>query len=419
MTRVLSELLAAEEPLFGMAIKQLEQASGNNSVDVRLTAEIIGKVHMKMRSLGLDPADTTGLELYRALFNLVKKHDTFLAERIGGEDPEDVQKMLPRIKEVVEALDVPKTAWLLKYSVAKRLLKAMPPKHVMKHLGYRSIDSMLKREPIGELFGAMRFLESSHWLDKFVNSYKTLTPNDFEVRKIEIINLDPNKWGDSTGNFVGEKRHNITHLKEMGVVLMLPMPVKRMPGITITALPLLLHYINEIRLYSSFFKMQQVRSDFAKVVVDTLIADPGKHAALGNQHVHWRVIHRYFGSQAEGNNHPDIFEPHVEPGDLTWRKTEETLYRLEPALHFWHDIDYVGVEFDGRPVSFNLMDVAVSYVNNLPYGQQAVHHFRDSLWNEIFMRYLGEKTLEKQVLKQLDNEMIEPEILAIGLKGKL
>lgn len=418
MSRLLSELLAAEEPLFGMAIKQLEQASGNTSVDVRLTAEIVGKVHMKMRALGLDPSDSTGKELYRSLLNLVKQHDAFLAERIGADDPEDVQLVLARVKEVVEALDVPKKAWVIKYSVAKRLLKATPPKNVMKLLGYRSLDSMIKREPVGEVFAAMRFIESPAWFDSFVAGYKKLTPADFETRNIEIIHLDPVKWGKATENFVHSKRHNITHLKELGVILMLPMPLKRMPGITITALPLLLHYVNEIRLYSSFFKSQQVRTNFSSVLVDTLTADPGRHASMAGQHVHWRVIHRYFGSKSS-DNHPEIFEPHVEPADLLWRKTEETLYRLEPALHFWHDIDYVAVEFDGQPVSFNLMDVAVSYVNDLAYGQQAVHHFRDSLWNEIYIRYLGERTLERQVLKQLDNEMIEPEFLAIGLKGKL
>lgn len=417
MTRVLSELLAAEEPLFGMAIKQLEQASGDTSIDVRLTAEIIGKVHMKMRALGLDPTDTTGRELYRSLFNLIQKHDTFLAERIGISDPTNVEEALSRIKDATQALDVPKKAWLLKHSVAKRLLKSMPPKKVMKQLNYRSIDSMIKREPVGEIYGAIRVLETQEWQDKFVRSYKALKPTDFEVRDIEIIQASPEKWGKAAHVFAGSKRHHITHLKEVGVVLMMPLPVDRMPGITITTLPLLLHYINEIRLYSSFFKMQQVRPDFSNVIIDTLISDPGKHARIGNQHVHWRVIHRHFGAQV--NEYPDIFEPHVEPEDLIWRKTEETLYRLEPALHFWHDIDYVGVEFDGKPVSFNLMDVAVSFVNDLPYGQQAVHHFRDSLWNEVFIRYMGEKSIEKQVIKQLDRESIEPDILAIGLQGKI
>jgi len=81
-------------------------------------------------------------------------------------------------------------------------------------------------------------------------------------------------------------------------------------------------------------------------------------------------------------------------------------------------MDYVGVVHDGRPISFNLMDMALSYVNDLDYEHRAVFHMRESLWNEIFMRYLGEKTLEAQVLKQLDNEMIKPENLAISFRGR-
>jgi hypothetical protein len=36
---------------------------------------------------------------------------------------------------------------------------------------------------------------------------------------------------------------------------------------------------------------------------------------------------------------------------------------------------------------------------------------REALWNEIFMRYMGEPVLKKQILQQLDNDMIKPEEL--------
>lgn len=415
MSRLLSELLAAEEPMFGMAIKRLEQASGNMSVDVRLTAEIVGKVHVKMKALGLDPQDTTGNELYHALMSIIGKHDAFLAERIGITDPTDVSKVLSRIQEVIEALDVPKNAWVMKYSVAKRLLKATPPKKVMKQLGYRSVDSMIKREKMSELFGAIRFIETPEWQASFVRKYKTLKASDFEIRPVEIITLSKQKWNGAAEDFVRQRHHNITHLKELGAILVLPLPVKQLPGITITTLSLLLHYINEIRLYSSFFKSRQVSPTFSQTLVDTLLDDPGQHATVAGQHIHWRVIHRHF-SRAD-KAHPEQFEPHVEPEDLLWRKAEETLYRLEPALHFWYDMDYVAVEFDGRPVSFNLIDMAVNYVNGLPYRHQSVHHMRDSLWNEIYLRYMGEEIIEKQVLKALNNDIIEPEALALELKG--
>lgn len=287
----------------------------------------------------------------------------------------------------------------------------------MKQLGYRSVDSMIKRESIHELYAAMRMIESKEWLDRFILRYKELRPGDFETRPIEIIHMDVKKWGRSAVPYVQKTRHNITHLKEVGVVAILPLPITKASGITIITLPLVLHYINEIRVYASFFKSRQIRPDFAQTIIDTLISDHGKHAAVAGHNIHWRVIHRHFGS--EGHDTPDIFEPHVEPDDLIWRKTEETLYRLEPALHFWFDAEYVGVVFDNRPVSFNLMDMAVSFVNSLPYGKQSIHHMRESIWNEIYLRYLREQAVEKHIVSQLRHEDPEMDIIALGLKSIL
>jgi hypothetical protein len=199
----------------------------------------------------------------------------------------------------------------------------------------------------------------------------------------------------------------------MGAVIMLPMPIKHFEGVTITVMPLVLHYINEIRLYSSLFKLQQVRPDFGKLLMKTLIVDPSDHAVLAGQPVHWRVIQRHFGKQ-NPKNHPEIFEPHIQPEDLYWRKAEEVLYRLEPALHFWYDMDYAAALYRGHPVSFNLMDVAVSYVNRFEFSNRCVNHFRQSLWNEILTRYLGQKNLEVQILKQLDTETVESDLFALS-----
>jgi hypothetical protein len=193
---------------------------------------------------------------------------------------------------------------------------------------------------------------------------------------------------------------------------MLPVKLARLPGITITAMPLLLHYINEIKLYSAFFKLQQVHHNFGEIIVETLLADPTAAAVMAGQNVHWRVIQRYFG-KLENEYHPEIFEPHVQPEDLHWRKAEESLYIIDPELEFWRDMDYVGLMHDNRPTAFNLMDVSVGYCNNTPYEQRVIYHFRESLWNEIFIRYMGHKNLEDQVLKQLDNDLIKPEDLTV------
>ena len=39
----------------------------------------------------------------------------------------------------------------------------------------------------------------------------------------------------------------------------MPMVEERMTGVTLKALPLLIHYINKIGFYSSFFKLMQAK----------------------------------------------------------------------------------------------------------------------------------------------------------------
>jgi hypothetical protein len=405
-------MLAAEEPLFSMGIKELEQAAGRPGMDVRLIAEILQKSKEVIKTLGLDPADTTGEELYQALLNKIKIHDQHLVKHIGGDSPDDVKTLTPLIKAAVDKAKLPRQAWVLKKSVAKRMLQATPPKAIMKHLGYSSVESMTKRENLYEIYGALRFAESPSWLKKFNASYKQLTPSDFESRTIEIVIMDRQRWGDIAEDFVKKKRHTITHLKELGVILMLPTKLEKLPGLAITAIPLLLHYLNEIRLYSAFFKLQQVKPEFGKIVAETLNADIRSAAVMAGSHVHWRVIQRYYG-KLEGEKHPEIFEPHVQPEDLHWRRAEEQLFHIDPELGFWKQLDYVGVMAGSQPVSFNLMDVSMSYCTGAPYQHRVIFHMRESLWNEIFMRYMGHKVLEEQILQQLDNNMIKPEKLRL------
>ncbi|MDQ3065403.1 MAG: hypothetical protein M3Q36_03995 [bacterium] len=412
MASLISQLLNADEPLFSISLKQLENASGNPGQDVRLISEIIQRIHDKSKALKLDAIDTTGEELYHALINKVKIHDQHLARHIGGSDPEDVQSLIPLIKKAVDKAKLPRSSWVLKKSVAKKMLLQNPPKKIMNQLGYSSIESMVKRENIAEICGALRFAETPVWLKRFNSSYKDLMPSDFETRDIEIVIMNKERWGNIAEDFVFKKRHNITHLKELGVILMLPTKLEKLPGITITALPLLLHYLNEIRLYSAFFKLQQVKANFGKIIAETLNADIRPVVVMAGSNVHWRVIQRYYG-KLENENHPEIFEPHVQPEDLHWRKAEEQLFLIDPELKFWQNLDYVGAVVGDKPVSFNLMDVSMSYCTGAPYDHRVVFHMRESLWNEIFMRYMGHKLLEQQVLQQLDNNMIKPEKLKL------
>ena len=63
----LAQLLGHDHPLFAYNLTVLEKATGRAGVDTRLIADITESAHQVMRRLGLQPADTTPLELYNTL----------------------------------------------------------------------------------------------------------------------------------------------------------------------------------------------------------------------------------------------------------------------------------------------------------------------------------------------------------------
>ena len=77
MTKVLRELLQNNEPLFSSALAKLEGSTGNDGVDLQLIADVTHKAHAIMRTIGLDPADTTARELYLGLNAYVWNRDDY------------------------------------------------------------------------------------------------------------------------------------------------------------------------------------------------------------------------------------------------------------------------------------------------------------------------------------------------------
>ena len=407
MTRVLSELLGAKEPEFRLGLRQLERAGGAPSADIRLSAELQQAVQAALRELGLDPHDTTGPELYNALMERVKQDDTALREllSIGSEDTE----LSLKVQRLVTKLEIPKKTFALKSSVAKRLLKKNPPKKAMKQLGYRSIDSMLKHETVAQLYAAAAITETAAWHRQLLNSYKSLGATDFESRPISVVAPLNKRWEKLAIEYVGDVKHNIMSFKELGAVVLLPLPAKTVDGAALAITLLTLHAINDIRITSAYLKLHQVRPDFGELLTKTARSDPYTQASLLGEKLPWKLIHRYF-AQSDSYN-ADLFEPHVQPEDLKWEPAEAVLGALHARLEFWGKSAYLALLDQGRPVSLNFTDVVLSFCNKLPYEQRIVHYFRDHLWHELMLRYLHQDNLEQMVHEQLGDELVDmPEL---------
>lgn len=413
MTKFLRDLLDAEEPVFSTAIRQLEEISGKQGADTKLIGDITAMAHESMRAMGLNPAASTGPEVYQALLGHVEQDIIRLKKIIGAKDSDEVRYLVPLLIAAANSVEFNRNVFVLKREKAKEFLRVMPPQKLISKLGYEDVEAMMAGEDFDEIYTALRFSEGSEWLNAYNELFKTVTADDYETRPLRIIQMDHDKYVDLASEFVKKKLHNVTHTKEMGIIVVVPMHARKMRGLVLKTLPLLLHYMNEVKLYSTFFKLQSSKPHFGSTVVETLIADPGINSQIAGKRVHWRVIQRYLGRHKQDEISMVAFEPHVQPEDLHWRRAEDLLYQIDPELRFWKDRDFVGLNYDGFPVAFNLFDVSFAYSNQESYQNRYAYHFRESLWNELFARYMGSKNLEQQVLHQLDNDMIVPDRLPV------
>jgi hypothetical protein len=407
MSRVLAQLMGVAELAFRTQLMQLEQAAGLPGADIRLMMEIMNETRSKMRELGLDPHDTTGPELYAALRTRLLRDEVQVCAGLNIRADGTPNAILEAAKVHLTKLDVSTRSLCVKQSVMRSILKRLKPKTTLKALGYRSMDSMIKHEPVAQLLAAASIIEPADWQKKRLEAYKKLKAADFEVRKASFVSPTTKRWPEISANYTAKSRHNILVIPELATVVILPIE-HALPGLAITTLLLAVESINEIRSLGSYLKLQQVRPDFGEVFTQALISEPMTTAELAGQSLPWKAVQWFYG-QGHSTYFPDAFEPHVQPEDLTWHNGEDILAKLHPALEFWQGSHLLALlDQNGHTVSMNMLDVALSVCNNLDYTERIVRYMRLGLGRELMARYLHQDNLHSLLLGKLD-EQLAPE----------
>ncbi len=383
---------------------KLNKATGKAGVFENIYKENERLLDDRLKVLGLSHQSDVR-EVYSALLNKIRTDDTKLFEAIGILSLH-VPDAAEKIVEFVSGIHKPSKGFFLKKEKAAQLLAAEPPKKILAALGYENVAVMLQKEDLLEVFSALRFLEDSEWLNKvFFKQYESLLPNDFEERAIELRALSP-RWIKAAEKFVAKKYHNVSHLKEMGVIFVIPI-FSGISGETLRLTSLLLHYLNEVEYYSELF--QGYRNDeksFARNVISLLRGDvvekKTSELLVKSESPRFLVIQRYLAKDDE--NDPRLFEPHINPEAFHWQKAEEQLqvvgnHNGNGGLKFWSGLGAVGNYFPTETgaeilVSFNIVDAAMTLVKEKEQLTYLYHH-QEALWNKIFVGYFNEKKLRK------------------------
>ncbi len=411
MTRVLSELLGIRPIEFRAGVQQLERASGHGSADIRLSSEVHQATQRKLRQLGLDPHDTTGPELYSALQSRIGQDNErlmgILRKKYGSDNP--VHDTVHIAKEL-EKLPLQKSCFVLKSSVGKRLIKKQPPKHAMKALGYRSLDSMLKHEQLATIYAAGWLVESPTWRRQFTEQYKKVKATDFEIRDIVVLAPDTERWHKLAESHVATRKHNVMGFAELGAVVLLPLPDNRPDGAALASLLLALHEMNQVKAASTFLKLCQVKPDFTEQLQSVVRGEAALSAEFFGRPISWQVVQRYYARFTD-RFRAELFEPHIQAEDLSWHSIEKILSYIDPAMEFWHHTTHLSLLDNHKPVSCNIIDVTLNYCNSLAYEHRIVQYFQHSLWHELVIRYLKHENVEQLILGGIETDLVtEPEI---------
>lgn len=403
MSRKLSKLLGADESLFAILVRNLEKSSGNRGIDIRLAEELEQKARSAMIELGLDPHDTTGEELYRALQNKVLQDDDHLTQILGMPSGISVEDMIPDFQKIITRTKLPIRTWAIKRHVARELLRKMPPRQVMKRFGHKTADALIKAEDVLEIYGAVYLFEKSSWLQKLTETYKELDAADFEERDVQIIALPKKLWNKSSVGVAERSRPFILQINEIGASCIVPPRRDDSPAFTIATLAFLLHSINEIRAYAAYIKLNRVRADFGEIVAGFHNVGHTMQLELSGNPVDWRSVHRHYGSPLT-ENFPEHFEPHVQSEDFQWRTVEDTIYRIDKRLGYWQGLSCTAAMIDGALIPLGLLDNAESCAKGLSFDRRITGHSKQALWSELWARYIGQSPFEQQILLQLESD---------------
>jgi len=398
---------------------KMSSITGQEGVIERVFEENELLIKRVLSELGLnDKEDVKAQEVYDVLKTRLIRLDKELYEVLGNFNLETMSNNCGRLCETALDLVSDKTGFFIKKEKAVELLDKNPPQNLLDHFGYSSAEELIDKETFESVFSALRFTQSTEWMHNFFDSaYNNLTIDDFEERPIELKILE-RKWLDVAEKFLEKKYHNVSHLKELGIIFIIPLKLDTQ-GEALRLFSLILHYLNEVPFYSRLFKKFAAEDNFIEKLKSLLRGDVPEISQLppsSKESVNWMIVQRYLAK--DDKHDPRLFIPHINPEAEHWYKAEESLAKLSLkdadgksglAFGFWKGLDFVGDYFKNNNgeelVSFDLIDLIMTLVKKerIKY----LYHQQESLWNKIFIEYFGREKLNKLIEENIIKGYIE------------
>lgn len=366
-------------------LENWERQAGRAGHDLLLQSDMRARARSAIEELGLDPDDTASKELYFALLERARRDNDWLSGQIGVSKTDSPGVTADKILAWLDRRTGSPEVWMCKPSFVRSLLKKQPPKALLKALGLRSAESMLKRNNVAEVLTLAYGLETADWKKRFTARFKTSSAADFTLKRIDFCIVRPPRAARlKKAGYPVEQL--IVPNYQLGAVVVIP-PPRRFSLDVLTLAASLYEAVYELRKHSPLYRVLAVRKDFAARFTD--ICQFGMAAATrAISDIGWNVLHRHL----VGNEYvaARLEQPHLAKDDLAAESALDMLAKMDGRFGFWKGLEYVFYAPAGhRPVSLNLIDVVLNGGNQRGYSAAGYPYGRQRLWEELWARYLS------------------------------
>lgn len=412
MLRTQPEVLLALE-------EKLNKLTGKSGVMEKIVEDNDSMVKKMLDELGLPEMERMADKVYEVLIRRLTQIDSALFEFLGKPDLFVMSASCGKLCDVVFELTGSRQGFFIKKEKLQQMLEAFPPQNLLDQFECKTVAELAEKEGLTTIYCALRFAQDNQWMhDFFAKAYDNLTADDFEERDIEIIILEK-KWLDIAQKFTKHKYHNVSHLKELGVIFVVPIDLAP-TGEVLRLVLLLLHYLNEVPYYSGLFRKLIVDENFVANFQSLLRGDVPEGPLPSENLI--RIVQRYLAK--DDVNDFRLAEPHVDPEAEHWYKAGSDFTKLkqyfpETPQWFacWEDLHYVGEMFASqgrdpstssgqeRLVSFDLVDLTMSLASQSE--TKYLYHQQEALWNQIFIEYFGREKINKLMEENIVKGFIE------------
>ncbi len=377
MTKFLATALKQNNPIFYQGLRKANLITNKDNNDIYFTEHIKKLTRNKIKALSLDPLDTLPIELYKSLQEKLKQDEVQLirslrylaASKISAE-ADLISGLILKLTQLMDN----KTILAIKPAILKKIIKHNKPNKTMKVLGYRSLDSMLKRETVFNILFVIKMIESKALNNKLLEDYKKLTINDFILIpiKFEVIKKFKNIEESSGQNIVGS-------IFETATVGIADISSTIKPGLVVK---IVTDIIDELEIWyvkNDLLDIMKFNSDFGNIY--KIILENSSNDLL-------ELV------KMSGLNNLDSELAYEQSQDLLLYQDNKVKFNKisnmlagDNMFSFWHNTDYLIEVCKNEIVSFNVKDLANDLLSLANFATRSTVYARDSLKRELLLQY--------------------------------